>query len=185
MFCLNVLYFWWAQCRSSARLTVIYSRCLSAWTFVCFLADCSCVSLLAGLSVFLDWGVSLAGWLLACFLKLRHTFQDIFATLAPAGSMRRSPAVVELFTRLFVLSGSAIGQSDGDSLLRLLQLVVAKMAEALTELWEGTINELETFFTNRSANEGDSESSTRAWEESLLKVILRTVFTVLTEIQLR
>ena len=107
-----------------------------------------------------------------CLVHL-STKQDIFATLASTGGVtgRRSPAVVELFTRLFVLSGSAIDKSDGDSLLRLLQLVVNKMAEALTELWEGTITELELFFTKRASNEeGGSAWDGQAWEESLLKV---------------
>ncbi|OQV23571.1 Maestro heat-like repeat-containing protein family member 1 [Hypsibius exemplaris] len=106
-----------------------------------------------------------------CLVHL-NTQRDVFATLAPSGAVKRSPAVVELFTRLFVLSGSAIDQSDGDSLLRLLQLVVGRMAEALKELWEGTITELENFFTMRASNEGGETAwDGQAWEESLLKLL--------------
>ncbi|XP_055357868.1 maestro heat-like repeat-containing protein family member 1 [Paramacrobiotus metropolitanus] len=94
-----------------------------------------------------------------------NTKQDIFASL-PNGIPGKHPTLLELFTRLFVLSGSVAEKADDEALLRLLQLVATRISDVIKELWDGTIDELEVF-VKTTADRWDE----KAWHESLLKLL--------------
>ena len=104
-----------------------------------------------------------------CLVHL-NTKQDIFATLMSANERRRSPSLVELFTRLVVLAGFVWEKPDGDALLSLLQLVSGHMSPVMTELWQGTLEELGKFLT-RSMDAPGLQWDSKAWEDSLIKVL--------------
>lgn len=96
-----------------------------------------------------------------------HTKQNIFLTL-PVGGTSNHRSLVALFTRLFVLTGFVMDKPDGEALLKLLQLVATKMSDALAELWDGTVQELEVLI--RQTVEKRTTWDAKAWEETILKV---------------
>lgn len=96
-----------------------------------------------------------------------NTKQDIFATLS-SENPGKHPSVVQLFTRLFTLAGFIMDKPDGEAVLKLLQLVMGKMFEAVTEARDGVSQELEGFV--KQSLEAQVTWDPRVWEETLLKV---------------